>query len=284
MNFSDSDREVLAAAMRRLEAPGFAGRITTIVGRPAELAARALPGVATGLVAKAAQTALTRALDIALLSLRGRRFRGGRVVHSALASASGAVGGAFGLAAITIELPVSTAIMLRAIAAIAQEEGEDLGDPAGGLACLEVFGLGHTGPASAEATEGGYFAVRALLARGLAQAADTVINKGSLHGGSALAMRALSPVVNRFGAIVSQKLAAQAVAVVGAVGGAAINLAFIEHFQELARGHFAVRRLERVYGAEAVRAEYERLRNADSPGALADSEPLQIAAIPKGTC
>jgi hypothetical protein len=120
--------------------------------------------------------------------------------------------------------------------------------------------------------------VRALLARGLAQAADTVINKGSVHGGSALAVRALSPIVNRFGAIVSQKLAAQAVAVIGAVGGAAINLAFIEHFQELARGHFAVRRLERVYGAESVRAEYERLRNTQL------GEPLQMAAIQKDMC
>ena len=113
-----------------------------LVGRPAELAARALPGRATGLVAKAAETALTRALDIALFSLRDPRLRGGRVVHSALASASGAIGGAFGLSALTIELPVSTAIMLRAIAAIARSEGEDLADPATGLACLEVFGLG----------------------------------------------------------------------------------------------------------------------------------------------
>jgi len=28
----------------------------------------------------------------------------------------------------------------------------------------------------------------------------------------------------------------------------------------MARGHFAVRRLERKYGAETVRFEYERLR------------------------
>lgn len=278
MDVSDTDRQALAVAMRRLETPGFAGRITLLVGRPAELATRALPGRATGLVAKAAVTALARALDIALFSLRDPRFRGGRVVHSALASASGAVGGAFGLSALTIELPVSTAIMLRAIAAIARSEGEDLADPATGLACLEVFGLGHSGSPVAEAAEGGYFAVRALLASGLAQAADAMINKGSLHGGSAMALRALSPIVNRFGAIVSQKLAAQAVAVVGAVGGAAINLAFAEHFQDLAKGHFTVRRLERVYGSAAVRAEYERLKN------LEPDQPLRITAIPNDHC
>ena len=44
-----------------------------------------------------------------------------------------------------------------------------------------------------------------------------------------------------------------------ALGGAAVNYAFIEHFQEVARGHFTVRRLERVYGKNVVRTEYERL-------------------------
>jgi hypothetical protein len=33
---------------------------------------------------------------------------------------------------------------------------------------------------------------------------------------------------------------------------------FIDHFQELARAHFVVRRLERRYGKSAVRAAYER--------------------------
>jgi len=50
--------------------------------------------------------------------------------------------------------------------------------------------------------------------------------------------------------------------VVGAVGGAAVNLTFIAHFQDIARGHFTVRRLERVYGAEIVRAEYDSLKTA----------------------
>jgi hypothetical protein len=47
--------------------------------------------------------------------------------------------------------------------------------------------------------------------------------------------------------------------VIGALGGAAVNYAFLEHFQDVARGHFTVRRLERVYGKHVVRAEYTRL-------------------------
>jgi hypothetical protein len=59
--------------------------------------------------------------------------------------------------------------------------------------------------------------------------------------------------------VVTQKVAAQALPIVGALGGAVVNLAFIEHFQEMAQGHFTVRRLERTYGTEIVRAEYERV-------------------------
>ncbi|MGB9655552.1 MAG: EcsC family protein, partial [Pseudolabrys sp.] len=45
-----------------------------------------------------------------------------------------------------------------------------------------------------------------------------------------------------------------------ALGGAAINYAFIDHFQSVARGHFTVRRLERKYGKDTVFDAYERLR------------------------
>ena len=276
MDFSDVDRAALTAAIKRLEEPGFAGKMTTLAGRPAELVARALPRPAASIVAKAAEAALTRALDIALFSLRDQRFIAGRVVHSALASASGAVGGAFGLAALPVELPVSTAIMLRTIAVIAREEGEDLADPRTRLACLEVFALGHTGIAAPDGAEGGYFALRVLLARGLALAADTLVRKGAAHSNSALMHRALAPIVARFTAVVSQKLAFQGVAVIGAVGGAAVNLAFIEQYHGLARGHFTVRRLERVYGAEAVHAEYDQLKAAEL------RQPVQIADMSQG--
>ncbi len=45
--------------------------------------------------------------------------------------------------------------------------------------------------------------------------------------------------------------------ILGAFGGAAVNTAFMNHFQATARAHFTVRRLERRYGAAAVRAAYE---------------------------
>ena len=83
-----------------------------------------------------------------------------------------------------------------------------------------------------------------------------------MREGAPYLARFLARVAGRFGIAVSQKLMAQAAAVLGAFGGAAVNLAFAEHFQDLACGHFTVRRLERIYGAGPVRAEYERLRAA----------------------
>ena len=77
----------------------------------------------------------------------------------------------------------------------------------------------------------------------------------------------IAQIASRFGVVVTQKMAAQAVPLVGALGGAAVNYLFIGHFQEVARAHFVVRRLERRYGKDAVRAAYDRFSNQPSVAA-----------------
>ena len=72
-------------------------------------------------------------------------------------------------------------------------------------------------------------------------------------------VRFVAQISSRFGALVSEKVAAQAVPVIGAAGGAGINLLFLDHFQETARGHFIVRRLERAYGKDVVQQAYREL-------------------------
>ena len=69
-------------------------------------------------------------------------------------------------------------------------------------------------------------------------------------------------IASRFGVVVTQKAAAQAIPIIGALGGAAVNYAFIDHFQEIARAHFTVRRLERRYSKDIVRTAYEKLSGA----------------------
>jgi hypothetical protein len=69
--------------------------------------------------------------------------------------------------------------------------------------------------------------------------------------------------------VVSQKTAAQLIPVIGAAGGAAVNLVFMSHYQEMARGHFVVRALERRYGRDLVQANYEALRGGSPAAATA---------------
>jgi hypothetical protein len=164
------------------------------------------------------------------------------------------------LAAVAVELPISTTIILRSIAQIAREEGEDLTQPESALACVEVFALGGRAPSEA-ALEGSYFAIRTMLARTVSESARFILQRGLADETAPVLVRFVVQVAARFGLVVSQKVAAQAIPVIGAFGGAAVNLAFIEHFQNIARGHFTVRRLERIHGADAVRFDYERLRN-----------------------
>ena len=175
-----------------------------------------------------------------------------------MVAVTGAVGGVFGLPALAIELPVSTMVIFRSIADIARSEGENLHAIDAKLACIEVFALGgRTG--TDDATESAYFTVRTALATAVADASRYFAARGGVESGAPVVARLVAQVANRFGVNVTQKMAAQAVPVIGAAGGATLNVVFIRHFQDMAAGHFTVRRLERQYGAEVVRRTYDQL-------------------------
>lgn len=256
---SGADLEALRAAVAALERQSFAGRVARLAGRRMGLVSRPLPPQLQEMAGLAAQKALTTALRVALSSLEGAPppSRDTTRFHRRLAALTGGVGGAVGLASLPVELPLSTTIMLRSIADIARGHGENLRNPETGLACLEVFALG--GHAGDNMLEGGYLAVRGLLAKSVSDAARYVATRGVSQEAAPALVRLVGQLSARFGVVVSQKLAAQAVPIIGAVSGAAINLAFTEHFQTLARGHFAVRRLERIYNPALVRAQYARI-------------------------
>src|SRR5262249_39675326 len=156
-----------------LEHPGLVARLGEIAGKPIELVGRALPEAQSQAVAAATTKALNAALAVALRTMHNEPQAASRLLHTALAAASGAVGGAFGIAALAVELPISTIIMLRSIGDVARSEGEDLADPETALACLQVFALGGR-VGEADATETGYFAVRGVLAKSVAEAARFV--------------------------------------------------------------------------------------------------------------
>jgi hypothetical protein len=262
----EEDLQALRTAVAALEHPGLAARLAEIAGKPIELVSRALPETASKAVATATTKALDAALSLALRTIKNEPKAASSLLHKALAATSGAVGGSFGLAALPIELPISTIIMLRSIGDVARSEREDLTDPETSLNCLQVFALGGLKGGS-DAANSGYFAVRGLLAKSVAEAARFVIDRGVLAEGAPVLVRLIAQIASRFGVVVTQKLAAQAVPFIGAVGGAAVNYAFIDHFQEVARAHFIVRRLERRYGKDTVRTAYDRFSGQASAAA-----------------
>lgn len=273
MTLTQTDREALAAAKALLEHPGLAVRLAAHIGMPVEQALRLLPERWSETIALATRRSLDAALDIALTTLPDARHgRAHDRWHKVAVAATGAGGGALGLLGLPLELPASTALMLRSIADIARSEGESLRDPDARLACLEVFALG--GPTGADdASESSYFMVRAALAKSITEAAAFVAERGIAGHGAPALVRLLSQVAGRFGATVSQKVAAQAVPIVGAAGGAAINLMFMDHFQAMARGHFVVRRLERAYSPEFIKEAYTRSDPEPPPVAESPSRP-----------
>jgi hypothetical protein len=260
MPLTAADLQHLKAAKEVLENPGIAAKLAAVVGAPLEKGIKMLPRRLQGSVHKATQSALMKALDIAVTSL-GKKVTetpSRNKLHRLAAAASGAAGGAFGIAALAWELPISTTLMLRSIADIAAAEGHDPRHLDTKLDCLTVFGLGaETDPDNP--AESGYFAARTALAGAVTEAAKHLAKKGVTSGSAPALVRLVTLIGSRFGVVVSEKAAAQAIPILGAAGGAIINTIFIGHYQDMARGHFIVRRLEKIHGAEPVRDAYEKL-------------------------
>jgi hypothetical protein len=253
------DRNDLRTAVNLLEKPGVSIRLINLLGYPIEGIIKVLPRwighAIENTAARAVGTAFYAALSTMEKEIHPRPFR---LIHRAMVLVSGAVGGFFGLPGLIVELPISTTLMLRSIADIARSEGEDLSSVDTHLACITVFALGGR-PRSDNAAEAAYYAVRAALTRTLSEAAEFIAQRGIVEEGTPIVIRVMANLASRFGVIVTDKVAAEMIPILGAVGGASINLLFISHFQSAARGHFIVRRLERKYGQELVKREYEKV-------------------------
>jgi len=259
MKLSPEDFADLQAAKRLLEYPSLAAKLSHKLGTPIERGLELLPENWSQLVQAATRKAIERALQVALTTLeRSRPTRYGDLAHKLAVAASGATGGAFGWLGLAVELPISTVIMLRSIAGIARSEGEDLRSADTRMNCLQIFAIG--GPTAKDnATETGYYAVRAALSKAISDAARHIASRGLVEDGAPVLVRLITMIASRFGVVVTEKAAAMAIPTIGAIGGAVINTIFIEHFQNIARGHFMVRRLERKYGASLIEKEYQKI-------------------------
>ena len=114
----------------------------------------------------------------------------------------------------------------------------------------KVFALGDRRLADDQA-ESGYFVLRIALTEAL---------KGAVGRGLAVLPGFIGTIAAPVGRPVALKLSAQAAPVVGAAGGAAVNLAFLEHFWGWTRRVSAPSAAERLHNPALVRAGYEALR------------------------
>jgi hypothetical protein len=147
-------------------------------------------------------------------------------LHKALGVVSGATGGFTGVAGLLWDLPITTTLIMRSVGDIARSfPSEDINSDETRRACVEVFALGS--PLDEDDTiEFGYWTASASLSK--------IVNELFTKN-----------VASRLAAVVSEKLLAQAVPVAGAAAGAALNYAFIDYYQEMARVHFMIRGVER---------------------------------------
>jgi hypothetical protein len=259
VNFPEEDRKELQAAKNLLENPGVAARLTNFIGAPIEKGFGLLPGNWNKNISEVTQAALLKASDMAIFTMKDIPGEtASNIWHKLGVAVSGGVGGFFGITAIAAELPLTTSIMLRSIADVARSQGESITAMETKMACLEVFALGGNSK-SDNGTESGYYAVRAGLARAVSDASEFLATKTMTGEGAPVLVRLIGKIAERFGVQVTEKAAAQAVPAIGAAGGAIINTIFIDHFQDMARGHFIVRKLERKHGKELVKRLYAEL-------------------------
>jgi hypothetical protein len=249
----------LKTAKWLLENPGIAAKITDLLGTPIQRGFELLPKTWSVMIGAITRAVLFMSVNAAVFTMDTREKKeSSNLWHKLAVAAAGGIGGFFGLPALAIELPISTSIMLRSIADIARSEGERIDSIETRMACIEVFALGGSSRGD-DGAGTGYFAVRGALAKSVTKAAEYIAEKGIAEEGSPALIRLIFQVADRFSIQISEKAAAQALPAIGAVGGALVNTFFVSHFQNMAHGHFVVRRLERKYGISVVRNAYDSI-------------------------
>ncbi|WP_245831645.1 EcsC family protein [Salibaculum halophilum] len=243
----DAARAAISAlAVRQHGANTLLMQAVTFVGGQVEDGLTLLPAAQRAQIESAARAALHRSYDLAGRSRRGTmaRLAASDRGHRALATVSGALGGIGGLPTALAELPVATTVIFRAVQAVAEAHGEDPAADVTRLHCLQVFGAG--GPGTGD------------------DGIDTSFIGARLSLTGAALNKLLARIAPRFASVIGQKLAGQAVPVLGAAAGAGTNYAFMDYYSRIAQVHFGLRQLARTHGEEAVlsafHADLARLR------------------------
>lgn len=218
----DVDAELDRLAARYRKAGGIGIQMLGAVGGRAEGLLDKLPTGMRDRLGDATAYALA-------LAMRGAQKSRGAVkdqqpwVNTAVATAMGAAGGFGGLPSAMVELPATTAVLMRAIQGVAAQHGFNPDEESVQFDCVRVFAA--AGPLSHD--DGGdlaFFTLRLTLTGGAMQ-------------------KLIAAVAPKLAVALGHKLAAQAVPVLGALAGASANYVYTRYYQEIAHVHFGMRRL-----------------------------------------
>lgn len=257
-----------------LEHPSFAARLSNVIGVPIEQGLQLLPKSWYRRLDEAAELSIRKMLELTIAGMTHIPSSASNDHwHKLWAMGTGAVGGFLGPLTLLAELPITTALMLRSIADIAHSQGEDMEKEDARLACIQVFALGGR-TREDDSADTGYYGLRVTLSLHFSRGLLNLMGTPGTHAPLPAGLTFVRNVATRFGVVLSDKTAVQLVPLAGAVSGALINLVFMGHFQDIARGHFIVRRLERKYGISTIKSEYENLSRREAEAARSFS-PLE---------
>ena len=231
--------EISALALRARRANGPVMQVMNRLGRGIEGRIGGLPPQVRRMIDAGTAELLERAYRTAgVLGAHPGMPDAGVWGHRAAAAAGGALGGLGGLGTALVELPATVALFFGAMQKAAGAQGFDPADAQTRLICLEIFGAG--GP----------------------MRHDDGINSGFLAARMAVNGMSLQALIRRvspsLAAVLGRKLAGQAVPVLGAAAGAAINAAFVGYYQDMAHVRFGLMRLAQAHGESEVLAQFRQ--------------------------
>lgn len=218
----DVETELNQLALRYGRAGGAGLQLLNLMGGQADDLIERLPAGVRNILTSQTEKALEAAFSAAQGS-RGVVADQPGWLNTAVTAAMGAAGGAGGLPSALAELPLTTTILLRTIQGIASEHGFDPAEDGVKFDCIEVFSA--AGPLVEDDGSDLAFVSARMLVTG--QTLQSLIAR----------------VAPKLAIVLGQKLAAQAVPVLGAVAGAATNYAYTSYYQEMAHVHFRLRRI-----------------------------------------
>ena len=222
LSVAEVEAELDALALRYQSASGLGVNLLNALGGRVENLLERLPAVLRGQLSQGTSQALHLAMQAARQSRRvvpGQSPKVNRLVSTAM----GAMGGAAGLPGALVELPATTAFLLRTIQDAAAAEGFDPNAQSVMFDCLRVFA--SAGPLERDdGAETAFVSLRLSLS---GQALNQVINT----------------VAPRLATALGHKLAAQSVPILGAAAGATANYVYSGYYHEVALVHFGLRKL-----------------------------------------